>query len=447
VSRVVKGAPAPAGRAVPVGGDGVAIGLLGCGTVGGAVVRLLRANGEEILRRTGATLRVARVAVAHPERPRDLTFEPGVLTGDAAAVAADPAVDVVVEVMGGLEPARTLLLDAIAHGKHVVTANKQLIARHGPELFAAAGRAGVDLRLEASVGAGVPVIQMVKESLAANRILELTGILNGTTNYILTKMAEDGSEFGAALADAQRRGFAEADPTDDVEGHDAAAKLAILATIAFHTPVHADQVYREGIARVSAQDIEYAAELGYAVKLLAIAREHDGRVEARVHPAFLPRAHPLAAIRNELNAVFVRGDRAGEVMIVGRGAGGDPTASAVVADLVDVARNHRRGGHGRVGWEAIEPRPLRPMEDVETPFYLLLHVSDRPGVFARIATVFGEEGVSISAISQKSRGATADIVMITHTAREGQMRKVLARVEAMDVVSAVRNVIRVVDGE
>jgi len=425
----------------------VAIGLLGCGTVGSAVVRLLSKNGETITRRTGAALRLVRVAVARPERPRDLSFDPGVLTRDAAAVVADPAVDVVVEVIGGLEPARSLLLDAIEHGKHVVTANKQLIARHGPELFAAAARAGVDLRLEASVGAGVPVIQMLKESLAGNRIAEVTGILNGTTNYILTRMAEDGSEFSAALADAQRRGFAEADPTDDVEGHDAAAKLAILAMIAFHTPVHADQVYREGIARVSAQDIQYAAELGYVLKLLAIAREHDGRVEAHVHPAFLPRAHPLAAVRNELNAVFVRGDAAGEVMIVGRGAGGDPTASAIVADLVDVARNHRRGGHGRVGWEAFEARPLRPMEEVETPFYLLMQVTDRPGVFARIAAIFGEEGVSISAISQKSRGADADIVMITHTAREGQMRRVLTRIEALDVVGTVRNVIRVVDGD
>ncbi len=425
----------------------VRVGLLGCGTVGSAVVRLLQRNGAEITRRTGAELRLARVAVARPEQPRDLTLASGVLTGDAAAVVADPTIDVVVEVIGGVEPARALLLDAIEHGKHIVTANKQLIARHGPELFTAAARAGVDLRLEASVGAGVPVIQMLKESLAGNRIAEVAGILNGTTNYILTRMAEDGSEFGDALADAQRRGFAEADPTDDVEGHDAAAKLAILAMIAFHTPVHADLVYREGIARVSAQDIQYAAELGYVLKLLAIAREHDGRVEAHVHPAFLPRAHPLAAVRNELNAVFVRGDAAGEVMIVGRGAGGDPTASAVVADLVDVARNHRRGGHGRVGWDALDARPLRPMEEVETPFYLLMQVTDRPGVFARIAAIFGEEGVSISAISQKSRGADADIVMITHTAREGQMRRVLARIEALDVVGTVRNVIRVVDGE
>jgi homoserine dehydrogenase len=425
----------------------IGIGLLGCGTVGTAVIRLLQANGAEITRRTGAALAVRRVAVGHPGRPRAVEIDSGVLTADAAGVVADPRIDVVVEVIGGLEPPRTLLLDAIEHGKHVVTANKQLIARHGPELFAAAARAGVDLRLEASVGAGVPVIQMLKESLAANRISEVTGILNGTTNYVLTRMAEDGVEFGDALDDAKRRGFAEADPTDDVEGHDAAAKLAILAMIAFHTPVHADLVYREGIARVSAQDIRYAGELGYVLKLLAIAREHGGRIETRVHPAFLPRAHPLAAVRNELNAVFVRGDAAGEVMIVGRGAGGNPTASAIVADLVDIARNRRRGGHGRVGWNELEPRPLRPMEEVETPYYLLMQVTDRPGVFARIAAIFGEEGVSISAITQKSRGADADIVMITHTAREGHMRRVLSRIEALDVVSSVRNVIRVVDGD
>jgi len=419
------------------------IGLLGCGTVGGAVVRLLRTNGAEIRRRTGVGLHLARVAVAHPEKSRGLVFDPGVLTGDAAEVVGDPQVDVIAEVMGGVEPARRLLLDAIERGKSVVTANKQLIARHGVELFGAAARAGVDLRLEASVGGGLPVIQPLKESLAANRVLEVAGILNGTTNYILTKMADEGWEFEEALQDAQRRGFAEADPTDDVDGHDAAAKLAILATIAFHTPVHADDVYREGIRRVSAQDIAFARELGFAVKLLALAREQQGRIEARVHPALLPLDHPLASIRNELNAVFVRGDFAGEVMTVGRGAGGEPTASAVVADLIDVARNHRAGAHGRVGWEASEPRPLRPIEDTASPVYLLMQVTDRPGVFARIAAIFGEEGVSIASIVQKSRGQTADIVIVTHTALESQMRRVLARLEGLDVLHTVRNAIRV----
>jgi len=427
--------------------DELRIGLLGCGTVGGAVVRLLRTNGEEIRRRTGMSLRITRVAVAHPEKSRGLVFDRGVLGVDAAEVVADPRVDAVAEVMGGIEPARALLLDAIERGKSVVTANKQLIARHGPELFAAAGRAGVDLRLEASVGGGLPVIQPLKESLAANRIVELAGILNGTTNYILTKMAEQGWDFAQALEDAQRRGFAEADPTEDLDGHDAAAKLAILATIAFHAPVRVDDVFREGIRRISPQDIAFARELGFAVKLLAIARDHEGRIEAHVHPALLPLDHPLAAIRNELNAVFVRGDFAGEVMTVGRGAGGEPTASAVVADLIDVARNRRTGAHGRVGWGALEPRPLRPMEETASPFYLLMQVTDRPGVFARIAAIFGEEGVSIGSIVQKSRGETADIVMVTHTALEAQMRRVLSRIEGLGVLRSVRNVIRVAGGE
>jgi homoserine dehydrogenase len=427
--------------------DELRIGLLGCGTVGAAVVRLLRTNGDAISLRTGTSLRLLRVAVAHPSKRRDVHLEPGVLTGDAAAVVSDERIDAVAEVMGGVDPARALLLAAIQHGKSVVTANKLLMARHGPELFARAGQAGVDLRLEASVGGGLPLIQPIRESLGANRLLEVAGILNGTTNYILTKMAEAGWEFGQALEEAQRLGFAEADPTADVEGHDAAAKLAILATIAFGTAVHDADVYREGIQRVTAQDIEFATELGYALKLLAIAREQDGAIEARVHPAFLPRTHPLAAIGNELNAVFVRGDAVGEVMFVGRGAGGPPTASAVVADLIDVARNRRMGGHGRIGFGALAHRPLRPMDDTASPFYLLMQVTDRPGVFARIAAVFGEEDVSIASIMQKSRGETADIVMVTHTARERQMRRVLSRLEELDVVRSVRNVIRVIDGD
>ncbi|HXX36907.1 MAG TPA: homoserine dehydrogenase [bacterium] len=421
------------------------IGLLGCGTVGSAVIRLLRTNGEEIRRRTGLALRVVRVAVAHPEKSRGIVFEPGVLTGNAPEVVTDARVDCVTEVMGGVEPARTLLLDAIERGKSVVTANKQLVARHGPELFAAAARAGVDLRLEASVGGGLPVIQPLKESLAANRIGELWGILNGTTNYILTKMTSEGWTFERALGEAQRRGFAEADPSDDVDGHDAAAKLAILATIAFHTPVRADDVYREGIRRITAQDIAFARELGFAVKLLAIARDRDGRVEAHVHPAFLPLGHPLAAIHDELNALFVRGDFAGEVMTVGRGAGGEPTASAVVADLIDVARNRAAGAHGRVGWSAIAPRPIRPIEETASPFYLVMRVTDRPGVFAKIATIFGEEGVSIASIVQKTRGHTAEIIMVTHTTLETQMRRVLSRIEKLDVLHSIRSTIRVVE--
>lgn len=423
------------------------IGLLGCGTVGGAVVRLLQENAEALHRRTGVALRITSVAIADPSKPRDVRLAPGILTGDPHAVVADERVDVVAEVMGGVEPARTLLLEAIRRGKSVVTANKQLMARHGPELFTEAGRAGVDLRLEASVGGGLPIIQPLRESLAANRLREIVGILNGTTNYILTKMAEERWEFAPALEEAQRLGFAEADPGADIGGDDAAAKLAILATIAFETAVHVDDVYREGIERISTQDIQFAEELGFVIKLLAITRENGGRVEARVHPALLPRTHPLAAIGNELNAVFVRGDAVGEVMFVGRGAGGTPTASAVVADLIDVARNRRAGTHGRITMSALRDDALRPMEETASPFYLAMQVTDRPGVFARIATIFGEAGVSIASIVQKSRGRTADIVMVTHTTQEARMRRVLAGLRTLDVVGAVRNVIRVIDGE
>jgi homoserine dehydrogenase len=423
------------------------IGLLGCGTVGAAVVRLLSRNREWIRYRTGARMEVVKVAVAHPEKARDVPLDPSVFTGDPAEVVTDSTVDTVVEVMGGVEPARTLLLEAMERGKNVVTANKQLIARHGPELFSAAARSGVDLRLEASVGGGLPVIQLLKESLAGNRIREVTGILNGTTNYVLTRMAEQGWEFERALEEAQRRGFAEADPTEDIDGHDAAAKLAILSTIAFGTPIHVDEVYREGIRRVSPQDMQFAAELGFVVKLLAIGRERDGRIEARVHPALLPLTHPLAAIRDEFNAVFVRGDPVGEVMVVGRGAGGDPTASAITADLIDIARNRRTRAHGRVAWNVLDPRPLCPMDEVSSPFYLLMQAADRPGVFARIAAIFGEEGVSIASIVQKSRGETADIVMVTHTAMEARMRRVLTRLQSLDVLYTVRNTIRVIDGE
>jgi homoserine dehydrogenase len=278
-------------------------------------------------------------------------------------------------------------------------------------------------------------------------VQEIVGILNGTTNYILSKMDAEGWEFRRALQEAQRLGFAEADPGEDIGGDDAAAKLAIVATIAFGLAVRAEDVYREGIERIAAQDIRFAGELGFAVKLLARTRDRDGRVEAHVYPALLRRTHPLAAIGNELNAVFVRGDAVGEVMFVGRGAGGPPTASAVVADLIDVGRNRRAGAHGRIAAGPLRREPLRPIEDSASPFYLRLQVADRPGVFARIASIFGEEDVSIASIVQKSRGETADIVMVTHTTLERQMRRVLARVETLDVVGAVRTVIRVIDGE
>ncbi|MDR7421457.1 MAG: homoserine dehydrogenase [Armatimonadota bacterium] len=419
------------------------VGMIGLGTVGGAVAGLLLRHGEEIARRAGGSLVLRRVAVAHPGRPRAVALPDGVLVGDARAVIGDPGVDVVVEVMGGLEPARTYVTEALAAGKSVVTANKVLMAARGEELLAAAAAAGTDLFFEASVGGGIPVVKAIVESLAGNEIREIVGILNGTTNYILTRMARDGMGFGEALVAAQRQGFAESDPTDDIDGHDAAAKLAILATVAFGARVVDEDVYREGISRITARDIAYARELGYAVKLLAVARQSDGGIEARVHPALLPTDHPLAAVNEEFNAIMIEGDPVGPVVLEGRGAGGGPTASAVVGDIVDAARNRWRGACGRLAWGGAVRRPVLEIEEIVVPYCAFLEVADRPGVFARVAAAFGDEAVSIASIVQKSRGETADVVLLTHEAREAAMQRVLRRLRALDVVAAIHAVLRI----
>jgi homoserine dehydrogenase len=419
------------------------VGLLGLGTVGSAVADLLLRRGDEIARRAGGAVVLRRVAVAHPQRRRTVAVPGGLITGDARVVIEDPVVDVVVEVMGGLEPARTYILEALARGKSVVTANKRLMAARGSELLAAASAAGTDLFFEASVGGGIPIVKAIAESLAANSIREIVGILNGTTNYILTRMDRDGLGFGEALVAAQRRGFAESDPTDDIDGHDAAAKLAILATAAFGSRVVDEDVYREGISRITPRDIAYARDLGYVVKLLAVAREVDGVIEARVHPALLPIDHPLAAVNEEFNAIMVHGDPVGPVVFEGRGAGGGPTSSAVVGDVVDAARNHWRGAHGRLVWVGAAPRPVLEIAEITVPYCTFLEVVDQPNVFARVAGAFGEEGVSIASIVQKSRGQTADVVLVTHEAREAAMQRVLRRLRALEVVAAIHAVLRI----
>jgi len=423
--------------------DGCRVGLLGLGTVGGAVADLLLRRGDEISRRAGISVVLHRVAVAHPDRPRTAAIPDRLLAGDARLVIDDPDVDVVVEVIGGIEPARTYITTALSRGKSVVTANKQLMSSRGEELLAAAAAARVDLFFEASVGGGIPIIKAITESLAANAIRQIMGILNGTTNYILTRMSQDGVGFGEALAAAQQRGFAESDPSDDIGGHDAAAKLAILASAAFGSRVTGDDVYREGISGIMPRDIAYARDLGYVVKLLAIAREADGAIEARVHPALLPAAHPLAGINDELNAVMVEGDPVGPVVLEGRGAGGGPTASAVVGDVIDAARNLRSGARGRVGYTGFRSRPIREITGIVMPYCVLLEVTDRPGVFARVAGAFGDEGVSIASIGQKSRGVTADVVLVTHEALEASMQRVLDRLRALDVVAIVHTVLRI----
>jgi homoserine dehydrogenase len=426
--------------------DRAEIGLLGCGNVGTALVRLVDEHADVLSARAGVAIEIGKVAVRDPARRREVKLAPERFTADAAAVVADPAIDVVVEVMGGVDPARELITHALRAGKPVVTANKELIARHGPELFAVAAEAGVDLLFEASVAGGIPLMRPLRESLAGDRIRRVMGIVNGTTNFVLTQMAEDGSSFDAALAEAQRLGYAEADPTADVDGYDAAAKAAIIATIAFGATVHADDVYREGITGVTAEDIESAATLGYVVKPLAVAEEQDGGVAVRVHPAMVPVHHPLASVRGSFNAVFIEGEAVGELMLSGRGAGGGPTASAVLGDLVDAVKNLVSGGKGATIGDLVQ-RPIRPIDEAESPFYVLLEVADRPGVLAVIAGEFGRHAVSIKSMEQRGIGADARLVFVTHRAREADLRATVDALRHVEAVHRVGSILRVMGEE
>jgi len=421
------------------------VGFLGCGTVGSATLRLLDEHAEDIAERAECRIEVARVGVRDPGRERDVPVPADRFTGDLRSVVDDPEVEAVVEVMGGVEPARELVLRALESGKHVVTANKELLAGSGRDLFTASEGAGAELRFEAAVGGGIPLIRPLKESLAGERITRVTGIVNGTTNFILTRMHEDGMSFEEALELAVGEGFAEPDPTADVEGHDAAAKCAILASIAFNSRVVTGDVAREGIGAVSREDVGFADELGYVVKPLAVAELDGDAVAVRVHPAMLPQDHPLAAVRESFNAVFVEGPNVGELMFYGRGAGAEPSAVAVVGDLVDVARGAASGGRS-VGCTCYRERHILSIEESEGQFYLLLAVVDRPGVLARIAGVFGDEGVSIRSVWQEGTGEEALIVLITHRANEGALRRTVEGLRGLDVVHEVRSVLRV-EGE
>jgi homoserine dehydrogenase len=420
----------------------IRIGLLGCGTVGGGVVTILDREADDITARTGAKLEVTRVAVRDATRDRGLPLPADVYTTDPLAVVEADDVDVVVEVMGGRDPASALIRRALALGKPVVTANKELVAHEGPELYAAARDAGVDLAYEAAVAGAIPIIKPLKESLAGDRITRVVGILNGTTNYILTRMTEEGADYGEVLADAQRLGYAEADPTADVGGHDAAAKCAILASLAFDTAVHADDVYREGIERVTATDIRTADRLGYVVKLVGIASEVDDRVGARVHPVFLPKTHPLASVRDVFNAVYVEAEAAGELMFYGRGAGALPTGSAVVGDVIDVSRNLLQTARGAVE-SAHRAKPIRSIDDLRTQYYMLLDVDDQPGVLASVASTFGDHGVSIAQVWQEGAADSAQLVLITHRAQESDLRACVDALAATTGVRSVASVLRV----
>jgi len=420
------------------------VALLGCGVVGSQVARLLGEQADDLAVRTGARLELAGIAVRRLSHPRP-GIDQALLTTDAMALATRPDVDIVIEVIGGIEPARSLLLAAMQAGKSVVTANKALLAEHGEQLHAASRRSGADLYYEASVAGAIPLLRPLRESLAGDTVHRVLGIVNGTTNFILDRMDTSGADFGESLEEAQALGYAEPDPTADVEGFDAAAKAAILAGLAFHTRVTAADVHREGITEVTAADIASAKTLGRIVKLLAICERSDSGVSVRVHPAMIQRTHPLAAVGGAYNAVFVEAQSAGQLMFYGAGAGGTPTASAVLGDVVAVARNRLAGIRGPE-LSTYAELPVLPMGDTLTRYHVSLDVDDRPGVLAPVAEAFARHDVSIQAVRQTSRGDEALLVIVTHEARDADLAATVLELQALPVVRAVASVMRV-EGE
>jgi len=425
------------------------IGVLGCGNVGAALVDIVKSQRATVLARTGLDLDVTRVAVRNMSAPRDVEVGEGVLTRDALAVVTDPDVDIVVESIGGIEPARELILAALEHGKPVITANKELLANVGAELYAAADAAGRDLLFEAAVAGGIPVMRALRESLQGEPVTRVLGIINGTTNYILTKMTDAvdsgaDADYGAALKDAQSLGYAERDPTADVEGYDAGAKAAIIATVAFGKKVVAGDVYHQGISEITASDIAIARRLGYVVKLLGIVEQdpQSEEVSVRVHPTMVPKHHPLATVRDSFNAVFVEGAFVDSLMFYGRGAGGAPTASAVFGDLVDAALNLRAGTHGSLG--VLGKATIRPIDETSAEYLLGLDVADQPGVLHAVTGVFAKHGVSIRAAEQEGKGADARLVFITHVAKEKDVQATVRELNDLDVVLDVGGLLRVI---
>lgn len=432
------------------------VGLLGCGTVGTGVAKLLLEQADLIAARVGAPLVLKYVADIDIKRDRGVTFPPGTLIADANRVVDDPEIDIVLEMIGGEAVALDLILKAIHNGKQVATANKALLATRGNRIFAAAAAKGVDLAFEASVGGCMPVIKTIRESLVGNRIQAMTGILNGTCNYILSKITDDGSEFEAALAEAQSNGYAEADPTLDVEGFDTAHKLAILTSLAYGMEIDYEHVFIEGISKITPLDIQFAAQFGYRIKLLAISKNQGGRVEARVHPTMISFDNILSNVNGTLNAIMVSGDSVDDIMLYGHGAGMLPTASAVVSDVVDLARNLLHGAIGRVPMQSyqrehIRPVPVMPIDDIDTHYYFRFLALDQPGVLSKIAGVLGQYGISIKSVHQKGRQTkgSVPIVMLTHEAREANVKKALAEMNYLDVVSEPPVLIRIedVDGQ
>jgi len=426
------------------------VALLGCGVVGSEVARLLVEQADDLALRIGARLELAGIAVRRVGHRRNAAIDTSLLTADAQALVSRPDVDIVVEVIGGIEPARTLMLSALKTGKPVVTANKALLAENGAEIYGAAREYGADLYYEASVAGAIPLLRPLRESLAGDTVHRVLGIVNGTTNFILDRMDSSGAGFAESLEEAQALGYAEADPTADVEGFDAAAKAAILASLAFHTPVTAADVHREGITDVTAADIGSARALGRVVKLLAICERYAGNngrggISVRVHPAMIPRSHPLAAVSEAYNAVFVEAQSAGRLMFYGAGAGGTPTASAVLGDLVAVARNRLAGTRGPDA-STYAGLPVMPMGETLTRYHVSLDVDDRPGVLAPVAEAYARHHVSIEAVRQASRGQEAQLVIVTHTARDADLAATIRDLEALPMVRSVVSVMRV-EGE
>ena len=430
-------------------GDALKVALLGCGSVGSQVVRLLREQADDLTARVGAPVELVGVAVRRPDAKREVEVPEGLITTDAEGLVTS-GVDVVIEVIGGIEPARGLILSALEHGASVVTANKALLAEDGVTLFAAAEKAGRDLYFEAAVAGAIPILRPLRESLAGDRVRRVLGIVNGTTNFILDKMDSGGTGFSEALEEAQALGYAEADPTADVEGFDAAAKAAILASLAFHTRVAAADVYREGISDVSAADVASARDMGCVVKLLAICDLTEGpdgpAVSARVHPAMIPRSHPLASVREAYNAVFVESDAAGQLMFYGPGAGGAPTASAVLGDLVTVARNRLDEVTG-AGESAYAELAVLPIGQVQTRYHVAIDVDDRAGVLAAVAQAFAEHDVSIQTVRQEGRGDDAQLVVVSHAATDAALAATVETLRGMDIVREVTSVMRVEGGD
>ena len=423
------------------------VAVLGCGAVGSQVVRLLAEQHDDLAARVGVPVELVGVAVRRLDAPREVEIPAGLLTTDAHGLVKRDDVDVVVEVIGGIEPARNLILSALDNGASVVTANKALLAEDGPTLFEAAAKAERDLYYEAAVAGAIPILRPLRESLAGDKVTRVLGIVNGTTNFILDRMDTSGAGFAEALEEAQELGYAEADPTADVEGFDAAAKAAILASLAFHSRVTAFDVYREGISEVTAADVASAREMGSVVKLLAICELRGDQVAARVHPAMIPRSHPLASVHEAYNAVFVESEAAGQLMFYGPGAGGAPTASAVLGDLVTVARNRLADTRG-TGESAYADRAVQPMGETRTRYHVAIDVEDRAGVLAAVANAFADHDVSIQTVRQEGRGADAQLVVVSHAAPDASLASVVARLRTLDIVREVTSVMRVEgDGE